>query len=75
MEPLVNKIPHVSIRLGISEATYSLDTIERLSGGLGSDERLVRRWLERSLIKADLNNLWQEAKKFKPVVTKEDSDD
>jgi hypothetical protein len=73
MDPSQHSEPHLSVRLGISEALYSLDTGERLSCGLGGDERIIRRWIERGFIKSELNNIWADIIEFKPVVfTKED---
>lgn len=74
MEPNQNKNPHFIIRIGISEAGYDIETCERLFGGLGSDERLIRRWFERTFIKAELNDAWSNTKKIKPVTMKEEVD-
>lgn len=75
MEPRQNEKPHIIIRIGISESMYSLETRERLSGGLGSDEKIIRKWIEKSYIRIDLMRLWEAAIKIKPVIMKEDLDD
>ena len=60
MFPLKLPVPHVSIKMGMSEATFNLDTFEKLSGGLGFEERFVLRWFGRSGIKARLDECWQQ---------------
>lgn len=74
MEPGQSKTPHCIIRIGISEASYNLSNGEKLSGGLGSDERLIRRWLDKSVIKSDLSIAWGKSQKIKKVTMKEDDD-
>lgn len=66
MEPKKNPIPHFSVRIGISEATYKLNG-QKLSGGLGVDERYVRRWIERNLTRLDLNTMWINANKVEEI--------
>lgn len=75
MEPRTNSTPHVLIRIGISESMYSIETRERISGGLGSDEKIIRKWLEKSFIKIDLTRIWDNSIKVKPVTMKEDVDE
>ena len=75
MEPGQSKTPHFIVRIGISEATYNLNTGEKISGGLGSDERLIRRWFDKSVIKSDLSIAWGKSKKIKKVTLKEEDDD
>lgn len=75
MDPKKNKIPHIIIRIGISEVMYNLDTWERLSGSLGSDERIVKKWIDRDVEKYDFAAGWDEAKKVKTVSMKQDADE
>ena len=75
MEPNRNKIPHFIIKIGISESTYNIENCERISGGLGTDERYIRRWFEKGFIKAELEQAWASQEKFKQVVMKKDLDD
>lgn len=75
MEPNRNPVPHLYVRLGISEGVYNIATGERITGGFGSDERYVRRWLEKTHIRADLMSAWDKARAFKPVTMKEELDD
>lgn len=72
MDPKKSRTPHFIIRIGISEAMYNLEKGEKISGGLGTDERLIRRWLDRNLSKFNLNFLWNRSTKVKPVTMKED---
>ena len=51
--------PHITIGIGISEATYSIKDIVRTEGGLGSDERYVRKWLGNFTISYDLNEIYK----------------
>lgn len=75
MDPQKNKVPHFIIRIGISEAVYNLEQGEKISGGLGTDERLVRKWLDRNFSKMNLGFIWTNANKTKPVTMKEDIDE
>jgi len=75
MDPSKNKTPHFIIRIGISEAMFEIDKGEKLSGGLGSDERYVRRWLDRFFEKLDFNAAWKKSVKPKVVSMKEEQDD
>lgn len=69
------KTPHIVLRIGISEAMYNINNGERMSGGLGSDERYIRRWLDKPSIKAELQTAWGHSKKIKTVSVKEDEDE
>ncbi len=51
--------PHITIGIGISEATYNIKDIVRTEGGLGSDERYVRKWLGNFTISYDLNEIYK----------------
>lgn len=72
MDPKKNPTPHIIIRLGISEVIYDLKNWEKISGGLGSDERYIKHWVERHREHLDLEVMWREAKadvkKIQPVV-------
>lgn len=65
MDPTKNPIPHVSIRISISEASYSLNDFSKLNGGLGYEERFVLKWFGRFGIKEKLMELWSFADKNK----------
>ncbi len=67
MDPRKSNQPHFIVRIGISEAMYSAESGEKISGGLGPDERYVRRWIERNLLRMDLQNAWSDANKIKQV--------
>lgn len=68
MDPRKNAKPHFIVRIGISEAMYSADNGEKISGGLGTDERYVRRWIERNMQRMDLQNSWKDANKVEQFV-------
>ncbi len=63
MDPTKNPIPHVTIRISISEATYNLDSFSKSNGGLGYEERFVIKWFGRFGVKEKLNELWNYAEK------------
>lgn len=52
--------PNVIICIGISEATYNLSDVTKVDGGLGQDERYVRKWLGRGSIIKELTELYYE---------------
>ena len=63
MDPTKNPIPHVTIRISISEATYSLNGFSKTNGGLGYEERFVLKWFSRYGVKEKLTELWSSAEK------------
>ena len=63
MEPNKNPVPHVIVRLSISEATYSIEGFSKINGGLGYEERFVLKWFGRYGVKEKLSELWNFAKK------------
>ena len=65
MEPGKNHLPHVKIRISISEATFLLEGFNKINGGLGYEERLVLKWFGRFGIKEKLAELWNFAEKNK----------
>jgi len=74
MDARQNSTPHFIVRIGISEAMYNIQSGDKMSGGLGSDERYVRRWMERSFVKNDFQSAWKNNEKTKPVSAQEDED-
>lgn len=65
MDPTKDPLPHVTIRISISEATYSLADFSKSNGGLGYEERLVIKWFGRFGVKEKLIELWSSAEKNK----------
>ncbi len=49
--------PHVIICIGISEATFNIADGTKTDGGLGPDEKYVRKWLGASNIISDLKEI------------------
>lgn len=58
MDPAKQAIPHITIRISISQATYSLNDFSKMNGGLGYEERLVLKWFGRYGVKDKLTELW-----------------
>jgi hypothetical protein len=59
MEPKKNKTPHFSVSLGISEVTYMINPVEKISGSLGgNDERYLIMWANRPNINGELRKHW-----------------
>lgn len=65
MAPSKNQMPHVIIRISISEAIFALNGFNKINGGLGYEERLVLKWFGRYGIKEKLIELWNFAEKNK----------
>ena len=65
MDPVKNPVPHVVIRISISEATYALEGFSKLNGGLGYEERFVVKWFGRFGVKEKLSELWTYAEKVR----------
>ena len=58
------KIPIFKVSIGISEAIYSMITMEKITGSLGQDEKYIQRWLKNSTIIADLKEIWESRSKI-----------
>lgn len=65
MDPSKNPLPHVIIRISISQAEYTLSDFSKINGGLGYEERFVLKWFGRYGIKEKLTELWGSAEKNK----------
>lgn len=68
------KIPHFTVRVGISEATFNLEDCEKMIGGLGIDERYIYRWFEKPFVSSELQNAWRRTVKFDPIIMKNPDD-
>jgi len=62
--------PHFIVRVGISESVYNLGNCEKISGGLGTDERYIYRWFEKTSTTTALQEAWRQAQKFDTVQMK-----
>lgn len=62
------RYPHITIRIGISEATYSLKDNIKTKGGLGYDEKYARKWIENSTVTYELVEIY---KNFRENLTTE----
>lgn len=58
-----NPSPHVVISISMSEAEFDLKTGEKISGGLGPDDRYVMRWLSKANVLTNLNERWKAMEK------------
>ena len=65
MDPSKNPLPHVTVRISISEATYIINGFSKTNGGLGYEERFVLKWFGRYGVKDKLIELWNSAEKTK----------
>lgn len=68
------KVPHFIVRVGISEAMFSLEDSEKISGGLGSDEKYVHRWFEKPFVQTELNDGWRRSQKTEIISMKNPDD-
>lgn len=50
--------PHVIVIIGISEAIFNIADGTKTDGGLGPDEKYVKKWLGTSTIIADLKEIY-----------------
>ena len=53
-----NHYPNIIVCIGISEATFNIADGTKTDGGLGPDEKYVRKWLGSSTVIADLKEIW-----------------
>lgn len=52
--------PHVVISIGISEAVYNIKDCTKVEGGLGSDEKYIRKWLGKSSVLESLMEVYDQ---------------
>lgn len=57
-------MPHITVRISISEATFSLNDFCKYNGGLGYEERFVIKWFNRYGVKDKLLELWNSTEKI-----------
>lgn len=50
--------PHAIICIGISEAVFNIAEGTKTDGGLGPDEKYVKKWLGNSTVISDLKEIW-----------------
>lgn len=50
--------PHIIVSIGISEAIFNIEDCTKTDGGLGPDEKYVRKWMGTSTIAADLKEIY-----------------
>ena len=62
-DPRITKVPQFIITIGMPEATFNLLTGEKLSGGLGPDEKYVYRWIDRGSNKQELIEAYRRAER------------
>ncbi len=62
-DPRTVKTPQVIVTIGMSEASFNLLTNEKVSGGLGPEERYVIRWFDRGSNKEELKDAYRRAEK------------
>ncbi len=62
-DPRTTKTPQIIVTIGMSEAAFNVATGEKLSGGLGPDERYVLRWMDRGSNREELNAILKDAQK------------
>ncbi len=75
MNPDADTTPHVIISIAISEAKYNINTLEKVNGSLGPDERVVQRWLGRSGVAEGLKELWKSTQENNSRSKKEHEDE
>lgn len=51
-------IPHICVRIGISEGVFSLDSGSLIYGSLGQDPKYIKKWLKRGTVYTELLQLW-----------------
>ena len=62
-DPRTTKTPQIIITIGMSEAAFNVMTGEKISGGLGPDERYVIRWMDRGSNREELKAILKDAQK------------
>lgn len=73
MDPKRCATPHIIIRIGIAEVMYDINSWIKISGGLGTDEGYIRKWIDRHMGILDFSVTWRDANRPK-VVTMQESE-
>ena len=60
MAPTKVREPHFFVRLGISEACFSIETGNKLEGSLGPEDRMVQKWANRINTHRELETFWKD---------------
>ena len=63
MTPAKVRTPHVWIRIGISEACFSIVDSSLITGSVGQDAKYVAKWLNKPGIRDELGETWLDAMK------------
>lgn len=59
MDVAKEKIPHITISVGMSEGTYNINNFEKMNGSLGVDEKYVQRWFSKQGVADNLKAAWK----------------
>ncbi len=59
MDVVEEPTPHVKITIGMSEAIYNINTLEKMEGSLGLYERYIQRWLNKPNTSAHFKECWK----------------
>lgn len=51
-------VPHIVIRVGISEGVIALDTGDLIYGSIGQDPKYIKKWLKRGSVYTELLQIW-----------------
>lgn len=51
-------VPHIVIRIGISEGVIALDTGDLIYGSIGQDPKHIKKWLKRGSVYTELLQIW-----------------
>ena len=60
--------PHIIVSIGISEAIFNIEDCTKTDGGLGPDEKYVRKWMGTSTIAADLKEIYVMVEQLLPII-------
>lgn len=58
------EFPHIIVTIGISEAVFDIIHWYKISGGLGSDERYVKKWVESENNLSELVDIYNALEKI-----------
>lgn len=58
IDPKRQSVAHFFVSVGISEACFGIENLEKLSGNIGPDERFITRWAGKPNINGELKKTW-----------------
>ena len=68
-------MPHICVRIAISEGVFALESGTLVYGSIGNDQKYIKKWLKRGTIYSELLQIWSSEKLIKQKDLQEKRDE